>query len=293
MRILLTGSEGMLARDFLDVLDQFPEFDCFAPPRSKFDITNPNQVESNIQEFHPEVLLNCAAYTKVDQAETESDIAFSVNGSSVGTLAKACHRYGIKLVHLSTDFVFDGRQRCPHTESDSTAPLGVYGKSKRNGEEQIEESKVEWLTVRTSWLFASHGHNFVRTMLRLGEERKDIRVISDQIGSPTWTRDLALAICRLIKVNGKNYVHFGGANSCSWFELAKYTIHKAYLMGILSTQPEVIPIRTDQYSLPAPRPTYSVFSTARYQQLTGFQPIRWEDAVDSVLKRIQQNPLNE
>ncbi|MEC7166358.1 MAG: NAD(P)-dependent oxidoreductase, partial [SAR324 cluster bacterium] len=163
MKILLTGGEGMLEQDFLSVLDQFPEFECYVPTRKELDITNQEQVEGIIKNYRPDILLNCAAYTKVDKAETESARAFLVNGISVGKLAEACHRSGVKFVHLSTDFVFDGSNRSPVTESNPTAPLGIYGKSKRGGEERIEASAADWLTVRTSWLFASHGNNFVRT----------------------------------------------------------------------------------------------------------------------------------
>ena len=293
MRILLTGGKGMLAQDFLSVLDQFPEFECYAPLRKELDITNQEQIESIINNYRPEILLNCAAYTKVDKSETESAIAFSINGTSVGKLAEACHRSGVKIVHLSTDFVFDGSNCAPVTEYNYTAPLGVYGESKRDGEARIEASDADWLTVRTSWLFAAHGNNFVRTMLRLGSERNEIKVVSDQFGSPTWTRDLALALCQLIRMDVKNYVHFGGLNSCSWFELASYTVHKAHQMGLLLNLPKVIPIQTHQYPLPAPRPTYSVLSTARYQELTGFQPMKWETAVDFVLKRLREKSQNE
>ena len=288
MRILLTGSEGMLAQDFLSVVDQFPEFECYAPLRKELDITNQEQLESVIKNYRPEILLNCAAYTKVDKAETESAIAFHVNGISVGKLAEASHRSGAKIVHLSTDFVFDGSNRTPITESNYTAPLGVYGESKRDGEERIEASNADWLTVRTSWLFADHGNNFVRTMLQLGSERDEIKVVSDQFGSPTGTRDLALALCQLIRMDVKNYVHFGGLNACSWYELANYTIHQAHQMGLLLNLPKVVPIQTHQYPLPAPRPAYSVLSTSHYQELTGFQPMKWEEAVDSVLKRLRE-----
>ena len=288
MRILLTGSEGMLAQDFLSVVDQFPEFECYTPLRKELDITNQEQLESVIKNYRPEILLNCAAYTKVDKAETESAIAFHVNGISVGKLAEASHRSGVKIVHLSTDFVFDGSNRTPITESNYTAPLGVYGESKRDGEERIEASNADWLTVRTSWLFADHGNNFVRTMLQLGSERDEIKVVSDQFGSPTWTRDLALALCQLIRMDVKNYVHFGGLNACSWYELANYTIHQAHQIGLLLNLPKVVPIQTHQYPLPAPRPAYSVLSTSHYQELTGFQPMKWEEAVDSVLKRLRE-----
>ncbi len=293
MKILLTGGEGMLAKDFLSVLDQFPEFECHVPPRKELDIRNQEQVESIIKNYRPDILLNCAAYTKVDKAETESALAFHVNGISVGKLAEACHRSGVKIVHLSTDFVFDGNNSSPVTESNHTAPLGVYGKSKRAGEARIEASDADWLTVRTSWLFAAHGHNFVRTMLRLGPERDEIRVVSDQVGSPTWTRDLALALCKLIKADVKNYVHFGGLNSCSWFELANYTLKQAHQIGLIQNLPLVTPIQTHQYPLPAPRPAYSVLSTQRYQELTGAQPMMWEEAVDSVLKRLHEQSQDE
>ena len=293
MKILLTGGEGMLAKDFLSVLDQFPELECHVPPRKELDIRNQEQVESIIKNYRPDILLNCAAYTKVDKAETESALAFDVNGISVGKLAEACHRSRVKIVHLSTDFVFDGSNRSPITESNHTAPLGVYGKSKRDGETRIEASDADWLTVRTSWLFAAHGHNFVRTMLRLGHERNEIRVVSDQVGSPTWTKDLALALCKLIKGNVKNYVHFGGLNSCSWFELANYTLKQAHQIGLIQKLPLVTPIQTHQYPLPAPRPAYSVLSTQRYQELTGSQPMMWEEAVDSVLKRLHEKSQDE
>lgn len=288
MKILMTGGNGMLAQDVRQIFSTKDNVELVSLPSSALDITQARQISEKLEHHEPDVLLNCAAYTQVDQAETEPERAFEVNGIGPGLLADACRRLGVRLVHISTDFVFDGEATESYTESAQPNPLSVYGKSKRQGEVQIEAVGGDWLVVRTSWVLAAHGRNFLRTMLRLAESHRELRVVSDQVGTPTWTRDLAEALWELIQAEASGYCHFASSNQCSWYELSNFILKHALAKQMNPNKPCIQPIISEEYPLPATRPKFSALSTAHYQQLTGQTPPRWQHAVEQILANLSQ-----
>ena len=288
MKVLITGSNGMLAQDLIPQLEE-ENWQTDAFTKNELDITQPKLIETRLLEIGPEVVINCAAYTQVDQAEIDAANAKRVNRDGVRYLARLCARYQIKLVHISTDFVFDGKQSEPYTESDTPNPTGVYGQSKLAGEKVILTESIDALIVRTSWLYGAEGHNFVKTMLRLARERSEIKVVDDQIGSPTWTVDFAQALVRLLKARASGIIHFSNRGQCSWYEFASNTIQIAYQQGYLSQQPSLVPIPTSQYPTPAQRPAFSVLNCEKYSKLTQQLPPHWQKSLAQMITQLSEN----
>jgi len=278
---MLVGSNGMLAQDVAILAPSDIRLALFDIPM--IDITDPASVQAVVGRTKPSLVLNCAAYTAVDRAETEREQAYAVNADGPRHLALACRAAGVPLVHISTDFVFDGDGSRLLDESEAINPSGVYAASKRAGELAIEQSGCEWLTVRTSWLYAVHGKNFPNTMLRLAAEREELTVVNDQRGCPTFARDLAAALWRLIAVGARGYVHFCNAGVCSWCEFAQAIVSEAAAIGLLKRAPRVVPISSQTFNSPAPRPAYSAMATARYAALTNVQPRPWQTALTEYL----------
>jgi len=281
LTVLLVGARGMLAHEVkraapahaIVIERDLPEF----------DITDAHAVRSAIAALAPQVVLNCAAYTAVDKAETERELACAVNADGVRNLAEACGAHAVPLVHLSTDFVFSGDGSHLLTEDDPVAPQGVYAESKRAGELAIEQAGGAWLIVRTAWLYATHGKNFVNTMLRLAQERDELSVVADQFGCPTYAPDLAAALWRLVAVDARGYVHVCNSGVCSWCDFARAIVEDAAAAGLLLRTPRVTPITTAQFCCPAPRPAYSAMATQRYTALTGTTMRPWRDALHAYL----------
>lgn len=292
-RIVLVGAEGMLARMVLELAP--PGVEMIGLDLPGFDITDRQQVLSTMASLAPQLIINCAAFTQVDRCESEPELAVAVNGAGPGYLATAARQVGAMLVQVSTDYVFDGRGQTPYREEDAPAPKSVYGQSKLKGEQQIVASGLEeYFIVRTSWLFGPGGGNFVETVLRLAGEREVLTIVHDQIGSPTYTADLAGAIYRLIDLaltNGHRpevaapfgLYHFANAGQCSWYEFAReiLTRYQALKGGMKAAKVE--PIGTADYPLPAPRPAYSVFDTSKFKQTTGATIPAWQDALGRYL----------
>ena len=204
-RVLVTGGNGQLARCLNDVVNSLTEYEFIFASSSDLNITNKAQINSFFDQNSFSYCINCAAYTAVDKAEEESERAFKVNATGADNLAKVCEEKDVILVHISTDFVFDGEQACSYEESDITNPINVYGASKLKGEQLIQENLRQYFILRTSWLYSEYGANFLKTMLRLGNEKEELNVVSDQIGSPTYAKDLARAILKIIEVDSKDY----------------------------------------------------------------------------------------
>jgi dTDP-4-dehydrorhamnose reductase len=245
--------------------------------RTDLDITNVRCVEQCVAEHRPSVIVNCAAYTKVDQAESEESAANVINGSAVELLAHAASDAGALLVHISTDFVFDGSKRAPYEPDDITHPLSAYGRSKHLGEVAAAHA-AQHLIVRTSWLFGVHGGNFVeaiRNQIRKGAN--PLRVVSDQRGRPTYTPHLARAVVRLVDANARGIVHYADADECSWFDFARAIAEES------GSDVAIKGISTDEYPRPATRPPYSVLSTERYERLTGVTPDAWREGLREYL----------
>ncbi len=243
------------------------------PDPSVVEITDPAAVHAFVQEHQPQLVVNCSAYTDVDGCTRDPDLAMAVNGDGPGHLAAACAEVGARLMHVSTDFVFDGRADRPYREDDPVDPVSAYGASKLAGERNVLRHVPEACIVRTAWLYGLHGKNFVATMLRLGRERDELRVVHDQVGSPTYTVDLADAMIRLLQAEATGIVHVVGTGQCSWCELAQAALE---LAGIATP---VRPITADEFDSPTERPAYSVLSTERYTALTGCSIRPWRDAL--------------
>lgn len=254
-----------------------------------FDLTSRAQVLAELQALRPAVIVNCAACTNVDGCESNEEHATRVNGDGPGYLAEAAQAVGAVLVHISTDYVFAGDQGTPYLESDPVGPLSAYGRGKLAGERAIAASGLERrLIIRTSWLYGPGGKNFVETILRLAAEREELRIVADQLGSPTYTGDLATAVFNLLAArtgapetaSGRwGLYHFANAGHCSWYEFACEIVRLARELGLAVKAQRVVPIATADYPLPATRPAYSVFCTDKYRAATGAEIPSWQESL--------------
>lgn len=249
------------------------------------DFDQPGTLSALVERIAPDVVVNAAAYTAVDRAEDARDAAFRANADAPGVLAGACARRGALLVHYSTDYVFDGNGSRPWREDDTTAPLGVYGASKLAGEQAVRGSGSRHMVFRTAWVYGAHGHNFMRTMLRLGAERDELRVVADQIGTPTPARLIARATAHALRTDPQavGLWHLTAAGSTSWHGFAEAIFAGAHARGLLPRVPRVLPIATSDYPTPARRPAYSCLDTSRVQAAFELELPRWEQALDEVL----------
>jgi dTDP-4-dehydrorhamnose reductase len=255
-RLLVVGAEGMLGTAVADAARRLG-LEVHAAGRAELDVTDPQAARRALSDHRPAAVVNCAAYTDVDGAESDPRAAHAVNGAGAGNVAAAAAEVGAALVHVSTDYVFDGSKREPWLESDPVAPLGVYGASKLAGEEAVALAHPGAAIVRTAWLFGAAGRNFVDTMLALGAERDEVSVVTDQVGSPTWTGHLAGALVELAQREEPGLHHVAGAGACSWNELALEVFARS------GTACRVRPTTSDAFVRPAPRPAYSVLGTER------------------------------
>lgn len=290
VRLALIGANGMLASMVKQVAPDACRILPFDLP--EFDLTDRDQVLRILEAAKPEIILNCAAFTNVDRCETEEELATRVNGHGPGYLAEAALVTGAALVHLSTDYVFDGRKRVPYTEEDAPNPLSAYGRSKLKGEEAILSSRLERLfIIRTSWLYGPGGKNFVETIARLAADREELRLVADQFGTPTYTRDLAEAIFKLLTLDTPRIFpnkhpgfygmyHFSDAGQCNWYEFGKEIIRQLRQANAPVKAQVVVPIRTEDYPLPAVRPQYSVFSKEKYRRATGAEEPAWQESLE-------------
>lgn len=287
-RLALIGADGMLARKVGELAPAGYAVCRYDLP--DFNVTDREQVLAEMTRLHPAVIINCAAFTNVDNCETQEELATRVNGDGPGYLAGAAKAVGAVLVHISTDYVFNGRKASPYLETDPVGPLSAYGRSKLAGEQAILASGLErYFIVRTSWLYGPGGKNFVETIVRLAREREEMRIVDDQIGSPTYTGDLATAIFRLLALTdqgspGKDHglygiYHFSNEGQCSWYEFAREILKGASDAGLLLKAERVLPIRTEEYPLPAERPSFSIFSKEKYQRATGAFPPDWRESL--------------
>ncbi|MCX5717484.1 MAG: dTDP-4-dehydrorhamnose reductase [Nitrospirae bacterium] len=280
MKILVTGSEGMLAQDLISVLGENNE--VMPLSKQEMDITQKDAVMKNIKSNAPDIVINCAAYTKVDSAEEEKDRAFQVNGIGVQNLAVACAEMQIPLCHISTDYVFDGRKNKPYTPFDAANPLNIYGESKLAGEKYIQWIMNKFYIVRTCGLYGRGGNNFVMTILKLAKERQAVKVVTDQICSPTSTANLSVGIKKLIESGSFGIYHIAddSGDGISWFDYAREIVS----MAGIST--EIIPVTSEEFPRPAKRPAYSVLDTGITRLAINYMPEKREVALKKVLSRI-------
>ena len=287
MNILITGAKGQLGTE---LLRQSPDrgFSAFPVDLPEVDITSSDPVRAAIHDAGASLVINCAAYTQVDMAESQDMLAYKVNSLGPAILAHVCSEAKIPLIHISTDFVFDGRQRTPYRETDPVSPISVYGKSKAAGDAVVEKILNRHIILRTAWLYALHGQNFVRTILRLGAERDTVKVVSDQLGCPTCAVDLAetlLTLAEAIQTQGEiawGTYHYCGKGVISWHEFAQAILDIAKPYISLKTS-QVDPITTDQYPTPAKRPAYSVLNCEKIQNEFGIYPKPWRESLEKMI----------
>lgn len=271
--IVVAGARGMLGRDLMELYGD----EARAVYHDEMEITDPVSVERTLKTLRPRVVINSVAYTDVDGCESNEERAFAVNGEGVRNLALTTREIGAKLVQVSTDYVFDGGKGTPWLEDDPVNPLSVYGRSKLLGEENARLNP-DHLIVRTQWLYGLHGKNFVETMLRLGGERDRLAVVDDQVGSPTWTVDLCLAIRALLEKDRRGTYHAANGGNCSWRGFAEAIFRESGM------DTAVDPITTEQLGRPAPRPRYSVLDCSRLERDSGFAPEGWREALKKYLR---------
>lgn len=278
MKILLIGARGMLGGDLQPILSARHE--VIGKDVHDLDITDPVQTEKEIRLLQPEVVINAAAFTDVDGCESQRELAFSVNAEGAGHVARSCRSAGSRLIHLSTDYVFDGTSRVPYTEESPPHPLNVYGESKLRGEQSIQETGGNHLILRTAWLYGRLGKNFVDTILRLASQQEELRVVDDQRGSPTFTRDLSRAIAQLLEKDVRGILHVTNSGSCTWFEFAQKILE---MKKPLNDRLRLIPISSGKLARPAPRPANSALDCSRFEKVTGSKMSPWEEALQAYL----------
>lgn len=286
MKILVTGANGQLGRELKTVIEGIKPGITVYTDVDTLDLTDPKTVESFITNGDFTHVVNCAAFTAVDKAETEQALCLKVNRDAVKNIATVATNLGIKVLHISTDYVFDGKSYRPYRESDKVNPVSAYGTSKRKGEMVLLSMCPDAVIVRTAWLYSPHGSNFVKTMLRLGRERKELNVVFDQIGTPTYAYDLAEAVAKIIFARQwmPGIYHFTDEGACSWYDFTK-AIHR--IAGIEGCA--VNPILTDDYPTLATRPHYSVLDKTLIKKTYGIKIPHWEESLQKCLLRMQDN----
>lgn len=275
MKVLVTGANGQLGRDVVLLLEK-EGHSVLACDRDQMDITNQAQCNDVISSYHPEVVIHCAAYTAVDAAETDIDGAYKVNAVGTRNVAVAAERAGAKLIYISTDYVFDGNSSSPYQEYDNTNPQSAYGKSKRAGELLVQSLSSKWFVVRTSWVYGLYGNNFVKTMLKLCQEKPKLQVVDDQKGSPTFTVDLAGFILELMQTEMYGVYHASNSGTCTWYEFTEAIFAEARNVEGFTIQAQLEPCTTEQFPRPAPRPRNSVMDhlSIRTNGLADIRPWR-------------------
>jgi dTDP-4-dehydrorhamnose reductase len=280
-RILVTGGSGQVGGALVE-LAKLKCMNIFAPTRTELDLTNHDALRAIVDDQDWYAIINCAAYTAVDRAESEPERARLMNAEAPGILAEATGKRGIPIFHISTDYVFDGASPRPYREDDPVNPLCVYGATKLAGEQAVRANNPRHVILRTSWVVSAMGANFINTMLRLGAERDEVRVVNDQIGCPTNARDIAAALLLMVENEPKYGTwHFVNSGAASWHDLAAHVFAFTHAKGIAT--PSLVPIPTTDYPTPAMRPANSRLSTDKYALDFGIRPRAWQDAIDDIL----------
>lgn len=274
-KILVTGANGQLGKEFRLIADQYPGFSFLFLSREDLAIHHFELVRNFFRSFKPDICINCAAYTAVDKAETEPDLAKLVNAESTGVLAAVCKEYNTKFIHISTDYVFNGNAQKPYSESDPTDPQSVYGATKREGEILALQYNPQTMIFRTSWVYSVYGKNFVKTMMRLMKEKSSISVVNDQWGSPTHAADLAKCIMDILAKEKftPGIYHFSNEGMINWFQFAEA------IKELTGSSCEVNPIPTSAYPTPAKRPAYSVMSKDKLKEVFNIAPAPWKKSL--------------
>lgn len=292
-RLLIVGAGGQIGTELV-ARAELHGFSTYAPPHSELDITSASSITAAMETYRPHAAINAAAYTDVDGAESETELAFSVNGKAPGLLGMACESAGVPILHISTDYVFDGRMAEAYTETSAISPANAYGRSKAAGEKALSSATRQHIILRTAWVFSAHGANFVRTILRLATEREELSVVDDQRGNPTCAADIAETLLIVAKrclgdtAAGREppwgVYHFCNAGAVSWYEFAEAIMEGATKRGIPFRA--VKPIRTADYPTAAKRPESATLDCTRIEQVFGIQPRPWQEGLDAVLDQL-------
>lgn len=290
-KVVVTGKTGQLGHALESVLQ--PLGDVVATDRSRIDLSQPDTIRAAIRALKPDLIVNAAAYTAVDNAENEPEHAQAVNGTAPGILAEEAKRLGSVLIHYSTDYVFDGTNDAPYTEGDPTRPINTYGRTKLAGEEAIQQVGGKHVILRTSWLYSNRGSNFLRTMLRLASEGKQLRVVDDQVGCPTWVGWVARATVTIAREMRSpdalpsltGLYHLSSRGETSWYGFAQALLNR-YGYG----RTDVIPVSTNEYDPPAPRPTYSVLATEKVESTFGLLIPSWQEQLEAAHDHASKTP---
>ncbi|MGV0920585.1 dTDP-4-dehydrorhamnose reductase [Empedobacter falsenii] len=281
-RILVTGANGQLGQSILEQSKNYKEIECFFVTRNELDITNEELINHYFEDKSFDFVVNCAAYTAVDKAEDDQENAYLVNVKATEFLARITNEKGIPFIHVSTDYVFDGTEAQPRLETDQTNPIGVYGQTKLDGENLALENNPKTIILRTAWVYSRFGNNFVKTMLRLFNDKDSISVVADQIGSPTNAIDLADAILTIISKDDLTYGIFNYSNEgeCSWFEFAQK------IKEFSDSTIEINPVPTSAYPTKAKRPAYSLLDKSKIKEVYQLDIPTWEDSLKEELKHL-------
>ena len=289
-KILVTGANGQLGWELGQLAAAYPAFEFVLVDRSQLDLAFPESFEKIVQTIAPDCIINTAAYTAVDKSETEKALSYTVNATAVQALASICKNLAIPFITYSTDYVFDGEATQPYTISTKVDPVNFYGSTKAAGEKMAMEANEDTIVIRTSWVFSSHGNNFVKTMMRLMKERAQLNIVADQKGRPTYAKDLAIATMHMIEAMNagksiKGLYHFANQGETTWFDFA------AKIKAIADLTCEVQPIETKDFPTPAKRPSYSVLDTSKIEQDLAIDIRHWENALNDCIDHINLNVL--
>ena len=296
MKILLTGKNGQLGWELNRILSQVGT--VFAMCRDQLDLSKPETFGPIIQDIRPNIIVNAAAYTAVNKAESEPELAMTINGISPGVIAEEAKKIGAAVVHYSTDYVFDGKANSPYTEDDPTCPLSVYGKSKLIGEKSVMQSGIPHIILRTSWIYSLRGSNFLLTIQKLARSKKKLRIVDDQIGAPTWSRSIAQGTLHFLKkyindgftkqkvFTDSGIFHLSCSGKTSWFGFAKRILE----LSDLQNSTKLAPIPTIEYPTPAVRPRYSLLSNRKFKRVFQHDMPKWQDALYECLSSIEKQP---
>ena len=293
MRLLVTGANGQVGWELRQSLAPLGE--VIALDRAACDLARPAEAARILRAATPDIIVNAAAYTAVDRAEQEEELATLINGTAVGEIAEAARQLGALLIHYSTDYVFDGRKDAPYAEDDVPHPISAYGRSKLAGERAIAQCGGRYLIVRTSWIYAARGHNFLKTVLRLARERDELRIVDDQIGAPTWARDLAAATAVMSKQARQEIArdgfesglfHVTGSGATSWFVFAQAVVKQAEQYGLLARKSKIVPIASSEYPVAATRPKNSRLSGARARHRFQIALPEWEQSLAVCMREL-------
>ena len=286
MKVLVTGCNGQVGTCLVQQLSKKTEVELFAFDVQDLDITNQEEVAAKINQINPQVIINAAAYTAVDKAETDIENSYAINEKGALYLAQAANKNNALLLHISTDYVFDGSEQEPYTESVKPNPQSIYGKSKLAGERAVAENCEKYAILRTSWVFGNYGNNFVKTMLKLGKDRSELGIIGDQIGAPTYAGDIAKALITIAtKFSNKEQsgiYNFSGYPYVSWYQFAQHIFNAAKQNKVLENIPQINEITTDQYPLPAPRPANSKLDCRKIKTEFNINPSDWQTALNNI-----------